>query len=255
MKKIFILLYRLTSPILDARHALNGLLNIYRYFGFIRRFMDYKKLDKASVIDLYPCLNDATSVSQTGKGHYFYQDIWALSKVAKSNVSKHIDIGSRIDGFAGQCSAICEVEFLDFRPVDLGLDNFSMKQGSILELPYEDSSISSLSCLHVIEHIGLGRYGDPMNPLGSIKAAKELVRVLSNGGNLYIGVPIGRERVAFNAHRIFNPKTIKDFFSGLELVEFCAVNDEGYFVKNASFADFGSADYSCGLFHFKKSND
>ncbi|MDD3465751.1 MAG: DUF268 domain-containing protein [Campylobacterales bacterium] len=217
--------------------------------------MDYKKLDRASVLDLYPCLNDATSVSQTGKGHYFYQDIWALSKVAKSNVPKHIDIGSRIDGFAGQCSAICEVEFLDFRPVDLGLDNFKMKQGSILELPYEDNSVSSISCLHVIEHIGLGRYGDPIDSLGSQKAAKELARVLSKGGNLYVGVPIGKERVAFNAHRIFNPKTIKDFFSALELVEFCAVNDNGYFVKSASFADFESTDYSCGLFHFKKSNN
>lgn len=255
MKKVLILLYRLTSPILDMRYIANRLSSIYFYFGFIRQFLDYRKLDNADVIDLYPCLNDATSVSQTGKGHYFYQDIWALSKVAKSGVSKHVDIGSRIDGFAGQCSAICEVEFLDFRPVDLGLDNFKMKQGSILELPYENGSLNSISCLHVIEHIGLGRYGDPMDPLGSKKAAGELVRVLSNSGNLYIGVPIGRERVAFNAHRIFSPDTIRDFFDGLELVEFDAVDDSGYFVKNPSFTDFEKADYSCGLFHFKKSNN
>ena len=245
-------------PITNPKNIILGLKNIFGYHSFFADFFKYKKISKSEKVnffDIYPCLNDATPISQTGKGHYFYQDIWALSKVAKSSVSKHIDIGSRIDGFAGQCSAICEVEFLDFRPVDLGLDNFKMKQGSILELPYEDNSISSVSCLHVIEHIGLGRYGDPMDPSGSIKSAKELVRVLSNGGNLYIGVPIGRERVAFNAHRIFSPKTIKDFFSELKLVEFCAVNDSGYFVKNASFADFVSADYSCGLFHFKKPDD
>lgn len=255
MRKIFILLYRLITPIVNVRNFAGGILNLYRYFGFMCQFARYKKLDNTNVIDLYPCLNDASSVSQTGKGHYFYQDIWALSKVAKSNVPKHIDIGSRIDGFAGQCSAICEVEFLDFRPVDLGLDNFKMKQGSILELPYEDNSVNSLSCLHVIEHIGLGRYGDPLDSSGSIKAAKELVRVLSNGGNLYVGVPIGRERVAFNAHRIFNPETIRAFFCELELVEFAAVNDSGHFVKNASFLDFTNADYSCGLFHFKKPNN
>jgi SAM-dependent methyltransferase len=125
-------------------------------------------------------------------------------------------------------------------------------EGSILSLPYEDNSVDSLSCLHVIEHIGLGRYGDPVDIHGSNKSAKELSRVLSKGGALYLGVPIGRERVEFNAHRIFNPNSIVAMFSELELIEFKAIDDGGSFVEDVDLDDFDNADYSCGLFMFKR---
>jgi len=227
-------------------------------FPFFLQLMRYKKCsprEKIPLKDLHPCLRENNSESQSGKGHYFYQDIWALQKVALHKPRKHVDIGSRIDGFAGQCSALCTVEFLDIRPVDLGLPNFSMTRGDILSLPYGDDSIVSLSSLHVIEHVGLGRYGDPLDPQGSQKAAAELCRVLTPGGNLYVGVPLGRERVCFNAHRIFSPDTIAAFFSSLDLVSLSGVNDEGFFLEKASFADFYSAEYACGLFHFTKKTE
>lgn len=222
---------------------------------FLSQWHEYKKKsleERVRLWDLYPCLNEKSSDSQSGKGHYFYQDIWALRKIASSGVRKHVDVGSRIDGFAGQCSVICEIEFVDIRPVDLGLENFSMRQGSLLSLPYDDGSLESLSCLHVLEHIGLGRYGDDLDPDGSRKAALELKRVLATGGSLYLGAPIGRERVCFNAHRIFNPLTLLDFFKGLTLISFSAVNDNGYYEKNVLPEQFVSAKYSCGLLHFCK---
>jgi hypothetical protein len=82
------------------------------------------------------------------------------------------------------------------------LDNFISKRGSILLIPYENNSIKSLSCLYVAEHIGLGRYGDPLDPFGTKKAAKELSRVLALDGNLYFSLPIGKPKLYFNAHRI-----------------------------------------------------
>lgn len=225
--------------------------------GFLGQWREYKRKSLSERVrfrDLYPCLNEKGSDSQSGKGHYFYQDIWALQKIASSGVRKHIDVGSRIDGFAGQCSAICEIEFVDIRPVDLALDNFSMREGSVLSLPYDDGSIESLSCLHVLEHIGLGRYGDELDPDGSRKAALELRRVLAVGGNLYIGAPIGRERVCFNAHRVFSPSTFLGYFKDLKLISFSAVNDLGFFEKNAKPEEYVQAEYSCGLLHLQKTN-
>jgi hypothetical protein len=104
----------------------------------------------------------------------------------------------------------------------------------------------------VLEHVGLGRYGDPLDPDGSIKASHELIRVLAPRGQLLLGVPIGRERVAYNAHRIFCPRTILVWFSELLLTEFSVVTDEGHFKRFATPDDFHAADYACGLFLFER---
>jgi SAM-dependent methyltransferase len=254
MKNIIKKFYITITPFFNIKALIENIKNIIKSPVFLFDFFKYKLSSKEKVkfIDIYPCLDDKSSKSQTGKGHYFYQDIWAMGHIYKSKVPEHIDIGSRIDGFVGQCSVFCNIEMVDLRPVDLGLGNINFKEGSILNLPYENNSVSSLSCLHVIEHIGLGRYGDDVDNLGSVKSAKELQRVLSNNGSLYLGVPIGEERVCFNAHRVFNPNTVVSLFQDLTLKEFKAVNDNGYFVDNADIDSFDNANYSCGLFHFVK---
>ena len=110
----------------------------------------------------------------------------------------------------------------------------------------------SLSCLHVAEHIGLGRYGDKLDPHGTKKAAKELARVLARGGSLYFSLPIGKERLCFNAHRIHSPGRVLEYFKGLELVELSGVDDFGVLHKNLDVEKMCSWDYGCGLFHFRK---
>lgn len=247
-------LQRWLSPIFDPRSVLRSLWALARYPGFLHKYMGYRRIsdERVPFVEIYPCLDDQGSKSQSGRGHYFYQDIWALERVLERKPIKHVDIGSRIDGFAGQLSAVCSVEYVDIRPVELGLERFTMREGSLLDLPYDDWTVDSLSCLHVIEHIGLGRYGDPVDPSGSIKAAGELVRVLAQGGRLLLGVPIGQERVAFNAHRILSPLTILDWFSELRLVEFSVVADDGQFRRFAVPNDYLMSDYACGLFLFER---
>lgn len=245
---------RIVAPFINILNLIKSFKNIYNYIDFIKNYFKYKKISNevVEIKDLWPTLNDKDSSSQTGGGQYFYQDNWALKKVYDSKVKEHFDIGSRIDGFTSQCSIFTNVKFVDFRHVDYGIENMSCIQGDILDLPFDDNSIKSLSSLHVIEHIGLGRYGDPLNPDGSILALKEIQRILTVNGSLYIGVPIGRERVMFWAQRIFNPKTIIKELSKLELIEFSAVDDKGNFIKNANLDSFDEAFYSLGLFHFKK---
>lgn len=229
------------------------LKNIPKYLSFFSDLRQYKRMEGAEDIaarNLYPILDEKTSTTAFDT-HYFYQDIWAFRKVLESGVKSHVDVGSKVD-YVGFLSTITQVTFIDIRPLITDLPSLDSKSGSILGMPFTDGSVTSLSCLHVAEHIGLGRYGDPLDPLGTVKACRELQRVLAPAGNLYFGLPIGSPRVCFNAHRIHSTDQILEYFSGLKLVEFSFVDDKGRFKQNVPLESARDAKYGCGLFHFTK---
>ena len=62
------------------------------------------------------------------------------------------------------------------------------------------------------EHCGLGRYGDPLDPNGDIKAVDELREFVSNRGRLFIAVPVGQDSLVWNAHRIYGIKRLPLLF-------------------------------------------
>lgn len=202
---------------------------------------------------LYPCLDDAT-ISTGFDRHYIYHPAWAARVLAKSRPAKHVDVSSTLH-FCSLVSAFVPVDFFDFRPAPLVLTGLQSKVADVTNLNWPSASIESLSCMHVLEHIGLGRYGDPLNPDGDLQAISELVRVLKPGGDLLVAVPVGRERVCFNAHRIYNARHFASYFEELELREFALIPDgaapDGMLTKNAlSVADV--QDYGCGCYWFKK---
>jgi SAM-dependent methyltransferase len=151
-------------------------------------------------------------------------------------------------------SAVCPTLVLDYRPLRVKLSGLTPIAGSITCLPFADKSLPSISCLHVIEHIGLGRYGDPLDPKGSFRAALELVRVLAPGGKLYLSVPVGRERVCFNAHRVFSASTVMAWFADLQITNFSLVRDDGTFLECASATAADDLEYGCGVFEFTRSH-
>jgi hypothetical protein len=168
-----------------------------------------------NLADINPQLSDRASNTPIDR-HYTYHPAWAARVLAKTRPDKHIDISS-IVSFCAVVSAFIPVEFYDFRPAPVELDGLYTGAADLTQLPFADDSIQSLSCMHVIEHIGLGRYGDPLDPDGDLKAIKELVRVLAPGGNLLVATPVGRARVAFNAHRIYDHEAFAGYFAPLEL--------------------------------------
>ena len=172
-------------------------------------------------------------------------------KLAQSSPARHIDIGSSVSTI-GVSSAIVPTIFLDFRPLPIVLPGLSSVAGDVLALPFATASIASLSCLHVIEHIGLGRYGDPIDPQGDVKAADELKRVIGPGGIFYLSLPIGRHRVCFNAHRIYSPESVPAMFSGLQLKDFSYIDDNGIFYEHQAIGSVAPMEYGCGLFVFEK---
>lgn len=217
---------------------------------YIYHWIRFSRKHHVKLIDSYPCLGDWTANTPFDP-HYFYQAAWLARHLAGCRPLNHVDIGSDVKTI-GIISAFVPTQFVDYRPLRAVLSGLVCIGGDILALPFSDGSIKSLSCLHVVEHIGLGRYGDPIDPTGSLKALAGLERVVAQGGRLYLSVPVGRERVCFNAHRVFSPESIIQTLSNMRLVEFSLVDDEGRFYPNCSIMNALNLDYGCGMFVMEK---
>jgi SAM-dependent methyltransferase len=220
-------------------------------------FLDYlkfkKKDDKRFSInfnDFYPCIKDKT-IKTNFDTHYIYHTSWAARKVRKINPPKHIDISSSLY-FSGIVSAFIPIDFYDYRPAELNLTNLKSNSIDLTNLSFNDNSIYSISCMHTVEHIGLGRYGDKIDNNGDIKAINELKRVLAKDGFLIFVVPVGKPKIEFNAHRIYSYEQIKEYFNDLILEEFTLITDNGNFIKNADPKFVEEQKYGCGCFLFKK---
>lgn len=244
------LTWRCLSQLADPRAVIEGTYAIPWFIQAWRRYTQVPTAEKIKLVDLYPQLHDHTALHEIDP-HYFYLNGWAVRRIVAAQPKHHVDIASdkMVANFLG---AVIPTTFLDYRPLEASLPGLECREGDILALPFETGSISSLSCLHVAEHIGLGRYGDPLDPLGTAKACAELARVLAPEGHLYFGLPIGRERLCFNAHRVHFANTIIHYFQGLDLVEFSGVDDGGLYHENALIHSFDHYDFGCGFFLFRK---
>jgi SAM-dependent methyltransferase len=203
--------------------------------------------------DVFPQLDDATATTGFDR-HYVYHVAWAVRMVKKINPAFHTDISSSLH-FCTTLSAFIPVKFYDYRPAVLTLDNLTSEAADLTKLHFADNSIESLSCLHTIEHIGLGRYGDPIDYDGDLKAIAELKRVVKPGGSLLFVTPVGKAKIMFNAHRIYSYNQVIKYFEGFDLKEFSLVPDsekDGGLIQNASPEISDQQNYGCGCFWFVK---
>ena len=256
------IVFQLTLPFFMLGKSIrNGVDRIRGYRIFFRNLSKYKKMNKSDRFVRhfgydFKCLTDW--FDDAGPTNvYFWQDLWGAQLINKKNPKKHYDIGSRIDGFIANLAGCRDnIVLIDIRPLDAkipGVDFFQADATSLSGI--EDNSVESLSALCSLEHFGLGRYGDPIDPDAWYKAMKSVERVLTEGGDAYISVPIGWERLEYNAHRVFYPQTIIDTFDELTLVEFSSATDEGieYDVDIHMYDDEKyNRGRRFGLFHFTK---
>lgn len=161
-------------------------------------------------------------------GAYFFQDRLVARWIYEANPVRHVDIGSRIDGFIGHLSVFRDVEVIDIRPQPMKIPGVCFHQLDLMQtIPHQwNEATDSLSCLHTIEHFGLGRYGDELDPLGHEKGLARMMKFVSPRGRFYLSTPVGRERVEFNAHRIFSPARVLSWFQDGWSVERSAVIDD-----------------------------
>jgi SAM-dependent methyltransferase len=203
--------------------------------------------------EIQPCLDDRSSETPFDR-HYTYHPAWAARVLARTRPAKHVDISS-ILCFSTIVSAFIPVDFYDFRSAPVRLSGFNSASADLTQLDFADNSIDSLSSMHVIEHVGLGRYGEPLDPDGDLKAIRELCRVLAPGGNLMVVVPVGRARIQYNAHRVYDDTEFRGYFADLELVEFTLIPDGDAptgLIEGAARDLANAQEYGCGCYWFRK---
>lgn len=224
---------------------------IRAYSWYWRDYVSLKKFERNSnfpmeLKNIHPCVVDKLSYTPLDPV-YFYQDSWGAKKIFELKPSHHYDVGSAAKTI-GIISQFVPTTMIDIRPIDLKMEGLNFIQGSILDLPFKDNSIESISSLCVVEHIGLGRYGDPLDTQGSEKAIKELKRVVKIGGSILFSVPVDdKNKVYFNAHRAFERDYIVGLFDNCELVE------EKYIYKKEMTTNYApERGFGIGLYMFRK---
>lgn len=198
---------------------------------------------------------DKFMTAGTPASHYFAQDIWGARKVMQNRPKEHYDIGSRLDGFIAHLLVFRSVNYIDIRPLPFNIPNLHFIQGDATNLDqFADNSLESISSFHAIEHFGLGRYGDDINPDAYLQVIKNMQRVIQPCGHVYIGVPVGpKDKLVFNAHRIFAIKTIINLFDKLILKDIAIVKADNAYTDKITPEQYDRIeDYCCGLFEFVK---
>ena len=207
----------------------------------------------------YPCLEDLRQESGTAAGHYFHQDLLVAGRIFQNNPLRHVDIGSRIDGLVAHVASFRQIEVLDIRALQSPNPNILFRQADLMDRDFTwVDYCDSVSCLHALEHFGLGRYGDRIDYRGHLTGWENICRMLKPGGKFYFSVPIGEQRIEFNAHRVFSlPYLLKMIEQHYRLDFFSYVNDAGDLVRDpemtaAAIGNSFSCQYGCGIFELTK---
>jgi SAM-dependent methyltransferase len=229
-------------------------------------YADLEKLKKQKGSDssfqfgeIHPVLSERYNDAGTMSGHYFHQDLYVARRIYVNNPNKHIDIGSRIDGFVAHVAVFRQIEVLDIRKQNSKVKNIFFKRADLMQLPPDMIDYcDSISSLHAIEHFGLGRYADPIDYWGHIKGIQNITEILKKGGRFYFSGPIGSQRIEFNAHRIFSIKYLMEIFKdSFNIERFSYVDDQGDFYENVGLSEKSissnyNCDNGCGVFELIK---
>jgi hypothetical protein len=247
-------------------NPIKAILTLVRYPSFISDFIKFKKntvgnSNEFPINSFFPCIHDKYEESGQANGHYFHQDLFVANRIFSVDPKDHFDVGSRIDGFVAHVASFRKIKVIDIRVLNINIENMKFIQADMmLKLPDAlIESSDSISCLHTIEHFGLGRYGDPINSNGHIIGFNNLLTILKPEGILYFSTPIGPQRIEFNAHRVFSLSyLVNKMFKGFVTIKsFSYVDDNGNFHSYVDLneeminANFG-CNYGCGIFELVK---
>jgi len=239
----------------NPKTLVESVCGVPRYIRDFRRF----RAGYSGSMRFQPCLIDWYKPNGDTQTEYFWQDLLVAQMIFRASPQKHVDVGSRVEGFISSVASFREIEVLDIRSMSSNIPNVTFKQADMMdENGIQGEICDSLSCLHALEHFGLGRYGDPIDQGGAERGFRNMARLLKPEGTFYLSVPIGRPCVEFNANRIFDPHAIMDWadrshFKISKLIIISPYGSPQELPCDASTLSKLSTDrYNLGLFVFRK---
>jgi hypothetical protein len=247
---------------IDTRKTVRSLKGLPGYFSDLKTLKSQRTSAKTQFRfgRPFPCLDDRLAQGGSARGHYFHQDLLVARRVNQNKPDVHIDVGSRVDGFVAHVASFRSIVVLDIRPLTAAIPNVQFVQADLMSPPQTHlvGSCDSLSCLHALEHFGLGRYGDPVSYDGHLLGLRNLNSLLKRGGKFYLSVPIGPQRIEFNAHRVFSVAYLLECMADhYHIDHFSFVDDAGDLHEDSPMPEsdvqnnFGCY-YGCGIFEMTK---
>jgi SAM-dependent methyltransferase len=250
--------------ILSVQFGINFLVLLKSLRGVSRYIRDWLQFRAgySGEVNFVPCLHDWYEEAGSARSEYFWQDLIVARRIFDARPVRHVDVGSRIDGFVAHVAVFREIEVFDVRAISTKIENIRFTQADMMSPDGHPNApegcCDSLSCLHALEHFGLGRYGDPIDPYGYERGLANMARLLKKGGLFYLSVPVGRERVEFNANRIFDPRLVLELArsNGLQLHRLTTISPVGEVqevpITVEAMSALADQRYMLGLFVFIK---
>jgi Caenorhabditis protein of unknown function, DUF268 len=239
----------------DPRATVRAIVELPLYLKNLRHF----RKSFRGTLHLRPSLHDRRETAGAVGSEYFWQDLCVAQKIFTAKPARHVDVGSRIDGFVAHLASFRALEVLDVRPMRVKIPNVSFMQADMMRPAAGLLGMTpSLSCLHALEHFGLGRYGDPINVDGHLEGLRGLASLLARDGILYLGCPTGKYRVDFDSHRVLDPVQIVEFARGVGLLveSLVTCTSEGLFEETGISSDrlreLARRKYSLCVYIFRK---
>lgn len=247
--------------LLRAQFGIDPIKALRSVRGLPRFVRDYCRFRASYTgrLELLPCLHDWSEEGGATTLEYFWQDLLVARAIFEARPERHVDVGSRVDGFVAHVASFREIEVFDVRPITTQVPGVTFRRADLTQ-PVEGMTgyCDSLSCLHALEHFGLGRYGDRIDPKGFERGLANMAKLLRQDGVFYLSVPIGVERVEFNGQRVFDPRAMIDLAMDnlLDLREFKMIRQGGKVevlaLDELRHSDLASQRYALGIFTFVK---
>jgi len=240
---------------IDPRKMLRSVWSLPRY---VRDFLRFRS-GYSGRIELLPCLHDWYEEGGATKLEYFWQDLLVARSIFEAKPKKHVDVGSLVGGFVAHVASFREIEVFDVRPISTQIPGVTFKQADLMQpMAGMTNYCDSLSCLHALEHFGLGRYGDPIDPGGFERGFANMAALLKGDGVFYLSVPVGIDRVEFNANRVVDPRSIVKLATqhSLRLSALTVIHPgariEPMALDEAQLSRLAGQRYALGIFVFQK---
>lgn len=185
---------------LAARYTMNGLADVYDWY-----FNDCYASDEPRVYDLRT-ISELMERARRGETHYYGEtDIWLYQALRLFPLTgKRVAVfGSAQPWYESICLAHGAKEVVIFEYGSIVSEHPRVRMVTYDEYARNPEPFDVGLSISSFEHDGLGRYGDPLDPDGDLKAMRTAKSIIRPGGLLFLAVPLGKDAITWNAHRVY----------------------------------------------------
>lgn len=204
-------------------YKMNGEVSIHDYVFTTCANRTYLTYSKKLVNNFITLANNKSTM------HYPETDQWLYQAIEKYSINNDnlLIIGSEEPCYEGIALANgANVTMVEYQKI---ISRYpSLKTMTVLKFEKSKKIFDSAISISSVEHSGLGRYGDELDPDGDLKSMKLLRDKLKIGGLCFLAVPMGKDQILWNAHRVYGRHRFPLLIDGWEIVETFGLIDSDY---------------------------